>query len=56
MTSLDIFINVFFAALTLLSWLLYRFLPTYIKVKPTLLERYKQWRLERYWQKQEVKK
>ena len=56
MTKLDIFINVFFSSTAIISWLLYRFVPERIKVKPNLWDRYKQWRLERYFAKQEVKK
>lgn len=51
MTKLDIFINVSCAVLGVISWLVYRFAPTYIRVKPSLWGRYKQWRLKRYFQK-----
>ena len=56
MTKLDILIIASSAILFIVCSLIVEYWPTYIKVKPTLWERYKQWRLERYWQKQEVKK
>ena len=51
MTKLDIFITLFFATITIVSWAIYRFAPTYIKVKPTPIERYKRWRLKKYFEK-----
>lgn len=51
MTKLDIFINVFFATLGIVSWAVYRFAPTYISIKPSLWNRYKQWRLKKYFEK-----
>ena len=51
MTSLDIFINVLFAVLGIASYCVYRFMPTYIKVKPTPIKRYKRWRLKKYFEK-----
>lgn len=53
MTDLDIFINVSFAVLGIVSWLVYRFMPTYIRIKPTLWGRYKQWRLKKYFERGE---
>lgn len=51
MTNLDVFITVLFAVLGAISFLIYRFMPTYIKVKPTPIERYKRWRLKKYFEK-----